>query len=363
MSKTKVLYITRKYPPAVGGMENFSYHLYTHFDAAEVETSLISLGRSQKHLVWFLPYALVKTVCMAGRYDIIFVGDALLSSIGFFTKLFHKKKKVIVNVFGLDITFPNKLYQTYLKLFYNCFDKYISISRETDNTLRKRGVTNSVIITPGVDVSQFQGECAGFNELRKQYSIGEDETILLTVGRLVKRKGVNWFVRNVMPRLKGQPVRYLVVGGGEEHAAIAESIRELGLEQQVLLLGRVETALLNDIYLHADAFIMPNIHVEGDMEGFGLVAVEAALAGLPVIAAGIEGIRDAIKDGKNGWLLESGNAAQFYAKIQDIRQHPEESRKTAKAFQTYTAEVYSWNAICKQYTALFRRLLEGKDAQ
>ena len=93
MKKIKLLYITRKYPPAVGGMENFSYNLYNNFDPSKVDADIISLGKSQKHLVWFLPYALLKTVFKAGKYDVIFVGDALLSSVGFFTKLFHPRKK------------------------------------------------------------------------------------------------------------------------------------------------------------------------------------------------------------------------------------------------------------------------------
>lgn len=356
--KLKMLYITRKYPPAVGGMENFSYHLYNHFDTDRVDTDIISLGRSQKHLVWFLPYALLKTVCTAGRYDIIFVGDALLSSIGWFTKLFHRNKKVIVNVFGLDITFKNKLYQFYLKLFYRCFDKYISISKETDNALQKRGAHDSVIITPGIDTQQFSGECADYAQIRRKYGISEDDTVLITVGRLVRRKGVNWFVRNVMPSLKGEPVKYLIIGAGEDYDTIAAGIAEHGLEEQVKLLGRVDTPVLNAIYTHADAFIMPNIPVDGDMEGFGLVAAEASLAGLTVVASGIEGIKDAIIDKKNGYLLESGNAAQYLAKIRDICQNRTAYRETAKQFQQYTRDTYSWESICNQYLELLETICE-----
>lgn len=343
-------------------MENFSYNLYTHFDSDKTETTLISLGKSQKNLIWFLPYALIKTVCIAGKYDIIFVGDALLSIIGFFTKLFHKKKKVLVNVFGLDITFKNPLYQLYLKLFYNCFDKYISISRETDNTLRQKGISDSVIITPGVDIDQFQSEYTDFRKIRSKYNISDNEVILITVGRLVKRKGVNWFVRNVMPKFKGQNVRYLIIGSGDEYETISKSIREFELESQVTMLGRIEKADLDSIYLGADAFVMPNIHIDGDMEGFGLVAVEASLAGLPVVASGIEGIKDAIKDGKNGWLLESGSIDDYYEKISEICRNREECRSMARKFQEYTAKVYSWDSICDQYVKLFQTLLlEGRE--
>lgn len=358
MKKIKMLYITRKYPPAVGGMENFSYNLYNNFDSDKVEADIISLGKSQKNLVWFLPYAFFRTLFSAHKYDVIFVGDALLSAIGFFTKLLFPKKKVIVNVFGLDITFKNALYQFYLKLFYGKFDKYISISRETDRTLHKKGIKNSVVITPGVNIHQFEGKSADYNKICKKYNISENDTVLITVGRLVKRKGVNWFIRNVMPELKDKNIKYLIVGDGEDRENIRNSIDELGLQDNVKMLGRVDEKVLNAVYTNADVFIMPNIHVDGDMEGFGLVAVEASLAGLSVVASGIEGIKDAISDGKNGWLLESGNVRQFCDKITDISENRQKYKETAKIHRQYTIDAYSWKSICSQYTELISGMMK-----
>ena len=358
MKKIKMLYITRKYPPAVGGMENFSYNLYNNFDSEKVETDIISLGKSQKHLVWFLPYAFFRTLFSAHKYDVIFVGDALLSAIGFFTKLLFPEKKVIVNVFGLDITFKNPLYQFYLKLFYNRFDRYISISRETDKALRKRGIKKSVVITPGVDIHQFEGKSADYKKICKKYNISENDTVLITVGRLVKRKGVNWFIRNVMPELKDKNIKYLIVGDGEDRENIEKSISDFGLHDKVKMLGRVDFETLNAVYTNADVFIMPNIHVDGDMEGFGLVAVEASLAGLSVVASGIEGIKDAISDGKNGFLLESGNVKQFRDKIIDISENRQQYKKTAKLHRQYTIDTYSWKSICNQYTELISGMIK-----
>ena len=358
MKRIKVLYITRKYPPAVGGMENFSYELYHHFDTEKVDADIIALGRSQANLIWFLPYALIKTVITAGKYDVIFVGDALLSSIGFFTRLFHRKKITVVNVFGLDITFKNPLYQFYLKLFYKGFDRYIPISCETEKVLHKRSIKNSTVICCGVNTERYDGECADYSKIREKYGIKDDDTVLVTVGRLVKRKGVDWFVRNVMTSLKNEKIKYLIVGDGEDRECIQDGIRKYKLEDKVKMLGRVETAELNSIYTHADAFIMPNIHVEGDMEGFGLVAVEASLAGLAVFASGIEGIRDAVTDGKNGWLMESCNAEQYRDRIIDLCANKSEYRIKAQEYSSYTREKYSWDAVCGRYVKLFERLLE-----
>jgi len=361
MKKIKLLYVTRKYPPAVGGMENFSYNLYSGFDAEKVEKDIIALGKPQKNLVWFLPYALIKTLIKARKYDIVFIGDALLSSIGFFTKLLYPKKKAVVNVFGLDITFGNRLYQLYLKLFYNRFDKYIAISSETEKAFKKRGGKRSCVISCGVDTEQFSGECADYEEICRRNGIARDDIVLVTVGRLVKRKGAEWFVSNVMPLLRDEKVKYLIIGDGEERENIAESIKKHGLGDKVKMLGRVDNAELNAVYTHADAFIMPNIHVDGDMEGFGLVAVEASLAGLAVFASGIEGIRDAVIDGKNGWIMESGNAKQYAERVKDLCAHRDEYKKKAAEYSRYTRDTYSWKSICAKYVELFEKMLgKGK---
>lgn len=360
MKKIKLLYVTRKYPPAVGGMENFSCNLYGGFDADRMEKDIISLGKSQKNLIWFLPYALIKTLINARKYDIIFIGDALLSSIGFFTKLLYPKKTVIVNVFGLDITFKNKLYQLYLKLFYNKFDAYIAISSETEKAFKNRGGKRSCVISCGVDTEQFSGKCANYEEICRKNDIRKEDIVLVTVGRLVKRKGAEWFVSNVMPLIRDEKVKYLIIGDGEERENIAEKIKKHGLGDRVKMLGRIEADELNAVYTHADAFIMPNIHVDGDMEGFGLVAVEASLAGLAVFASGIEGIRDAVIDGKNGWIMESGNAGQYAERIKDLCSDREGYRRRAAVYSEYTRKNYSWSSVCGKYVSLFEKLL-GKD--
>lgn len=358
----KILYITRKYPPMVGGMESFSYNLYNNFDKKDADVTLVSLGKKQINLIWFVPYVFFRTLFTASKYDVIFIGDAVLSIVGFFTKLFYPKKTVVVNVFGLDITFKNKIYQIYLKLFYNKFDKYISISRETDNILHQKTDCNSVIITPGIEAAEINAASEEEKRtFRKKYGISENDLVLVTVGRLVRRKGVLWFTENVMPMLKGKNVKYLVVGGGEDKELIEAAVGKLDLSSEVKLLGRVSDEELSEVYKCSDVFVMPNIHVENDMEGFGIVAAEASMHGLIVTASGIEGIKDAIIDGKNGFLLESGNAEQYYEKITDIAAHLSDYKAMTRDFSEFTQVNYNWKHICSQYIDLFKNLIEDKN--
>ena len=180
--------------------------------------------------------------------------------------------------------------------------------------------------------------------------------MLLTVGRLVKRKGAAWFVEHVMTKLAEKNICYFIVGGGEDRERIQSLIEKYHLSRKVRLLGRVSEQELNSLYVNGDVFVMPNIPVKNDMEGFGIVAVEAALAGLVVVASAIEGIKDAVIDGKNGFLMESGKEAAYLEKILDIEENRDMYKKYASVFQQYTKDNYSWEAVCTEYVNLFEKL-------
>ena len=112
--------------------------------------------------------------------------------------------------------------------------------------------------------------------------------VLCSVGRQVKRKGFHWFVEAVMPQLPAH-IYYWLAGEGPMIAEVQAAVDRHQLGEQVCLLGRVSEDQLEALYRGSDLFIMPNINVPGDMEGFGVVMLEAGLCKTPAIAAGIEG--------------------------------------------------------------------------
>lgn len=103
---------------------------------------------------------------------------------------------------------------------------------------------------------------------------------------------------------------------------------------------------------------MPNIKVEGDAEGFGLVALEATLRKTPVLASGIEGITEAIKDEKNGYLLPSENAEAWVEKIHELLQNPELLTEKGEEFQRFTLANYSWTKMANGYVEIFKKVIE-----
>jgi phosphatidylinositol alpha-1,6-mannosyltransferase len=344
----RVLFVTRKYPPRVGGMESLSYGLTTGFPGPK---TIIALGRSQKHLVWFLPYAFARVALTGHRYDVICLGDALLSAVGLVPRVLFKRR-IAISVHGLDLTFPNRLYQAYLKHFLRA-DVFIANSESTRRLAEARGLEPVRTITIGVPEQYFR--LARVPVLEPELErLRAGRVLLLTVGRLVRRKGVAWFVRHVLPKLSG--VLYVVVGVGPERDAILRAARETGMTENLCLLGKVSEARLLELLGGCDVFVMPNIEVPGDVEGFGIVAIEAAASGLPVVAARLEGIPDAIADGQNGHLIESGNAAAFVEVLEPLTRDAAERARQGQRGRSYTEQQNAWPRIIARYVELFDEL-------
>ena len=343
----RVLFVTRKYPPRVGGMENLSYGLLTGFP--EPKTT-VTWGGSQAHLVWFLPYVFLRVALTAHRYDVIHLGDAMLSAGGCLPRLFGKK--VAISVHGLDLTFAPRLYQAYLKLFLRA-DAIIANSESTRRLAEARGLSHVRAIPIGVPQRYFSVSRATQRDAElEQRRAGR--VALVTVGRLVPRKGVAWFVRNVLPRLSN--VLYVVVGVGAHRDEIERAAAETGMTDNVWLAGNVSDARLLALLGSSDVFVMPNIAVPGNVEGFGIVAIEASASGLPIVASRLEGIPDAVIDGENGQLVPPGDAATFVSKLAELVASPELRRKLGESGRAYTEQHYSWPRIIAQYRALFEAL-------
>jgi glycosyltransferase involved in cell wall biosynthesis len=342
----KLLFITRKYPPAVGGMENFSFALAQEFGKI-TDFALIKWGHSQKWLFLFLPYALLKALILIYTKKIshVHLGDSLLTPIGYFLKLLTGVK-TSVTAMGLDITYPVPIYQFLIPKFVRRMDKIICISRATLEECVKRGVPREKcrIITPGVYPDDFIINATREDLERVAGMKLGGKKVLVTVGRLVRRKGVEWFIRYVMVKLPETHV-YLVVGDGQEREAIKRAIHELGMHDRVKMLGKVPDHELRIIYNAADVFIMPNIPVKGDMEGFGMVATEASSAGLPVVASDMEGIRDAVIPYVSGKLVEPGHPESFISALGSLW-------PSKIAIQEKIREKYSWDKIANNYLSI-----------
>jgi glycosyltransferase involved in cell wall biosynthesis len=357
MQKTKILFISRAYPPTVGGIENHNYELAKWLgEIADVK--IIANKKGKKFLPVFLPYFILRSIFIAHKYDAILLGDGVLGIVGWFAGKINRKPVVCV-VHGLDLTFTSWIYQKlWVGFFIKELDKLIAVGNETVRVGIEKGIPAEkiVFIPNGVDTEK---NLVVATDIDLEKILGQDvenKKVILTSGRLAKRKGVAWFVRNVMPRF-AENIIYVVAGDGKDKENIQAAIKEAGMENRVIMLGYVTNEVRNILWNTCDVFVKPNIKIDGDMEGFGISVIEAASCYLPVVASDIEGLRDAIKDGRDGFLVESANADAFAQKITSLLSDDVARIQFGKQARQFVIENYSWNIIAKKYLEEIREVL------
>ena len=345
----KILFISRAYPPVTGGLENQNYELSQWLPKIS-HTTTIANRHGKKFLPIFLPYAFIKAIFLLPKYDAVLLGDAVLSVVGWKLKFFTKKPVICVT-HGLDLTYKNKFYQKFwIGHFIKKMDRLIAVGNETIEAGVHRGIPRDkfVFIPNGVDCAKFI-EPHTREELEK--IVGEkleNKKILLSTGRLAVHKGIDWFSENVIPRLGGD-VLYLIAGDGEKKKAIEKVINDKKLGDRIKMLGHVSDDDLKILYNTADVYVKPNIQVTGTMEGFGLVVIEAASCGLPVVACDLEGLKDAIKDGQNGFLVGHCDTDGYVRKINELLSDDNYRKEFGKKARKFVIENFSWDKISKRY--------------
>lgn len=353
----KILFISHSYPPIVGGVESQNFELYTHLSKM-AEVKLLA-NRKRWLILFFLKYAAIRAIFSARKYDAIFLGSCLLGPVGWLVKKFSRTPVMAV-AHGLDLTWKNPIYQKlWLGTFLPSLDKLIAVGNETIEVGLARGLHRDkfVFIPNGVDTEKFPGQYSRSDLERAVGRKLDEKKVVLTTGRLAVHKGIDWFVENVVDRL-GEDVVYVVAGDGEKRKTIEKIIGEKNLGEKVLMLGRVSDEDLKVLYNTADVYVKPNIKVEGTMEGFGMVVLEAAVSELPVVASRLEGLKDAIQDGKNGFLVEPYDAEGFAKKITYLLENEEFSSSFGKRASEYTRENFSWNKIAGRYLEEIRETIK-----
>lgn len=350
-----LLFITRKFPPSRGGMESVAHGLYTHISKIS-NVRLISYGGSNKFLPFVLPLFLLKASLnlITKKIDTVYLQDGLLSPIGVILKL--SGKPVVITIHGLDITYKNALYQYFIPKCIKRLDKIICISNATKEECVKRGILEEkiTIIPNGISDELYINEDKAVlkERLAKKINLSlNDKKILLSVGRLVERKGIHWFVENVIPRLfeEDKGFIYLIAGDGALKVKIQNIILENKLENTVVMLGKVEDETLKLLYNIADILVMPNIPVDGDMEGFGVVALEAASCNVPVVASRLEGIKDAVKEGRNGFLNDIFDSEGFVKTLSRLLENDKKREEIGANARLFIIENHDWKKISERY--------------
>lgn len=216
----------------------------------------------------------------------------------------------------------------------------------------------SFFIPNGVDVKNLKKEHSR-KELSKLLGIDiQNKKVILRLGRFVPHKGTDWFIANVMPKLPsetflvatGYRVKKRTAGDPDNFSACQKAIQENNLEGRVKLLPNLSQDKLEILLNTVDLVVSPNINYPGSLEGFGINVIEAAACEKIVIASDLQGLKDAIKNGKSGFLVEPKNTEQWVKKIKAIfSAGPEFSQKFGEMAREYVENNFSWEEIANRY--------------
>jgi phosphatidylinositol alpha-1,6-mannosyltransferase len=263
---------------------------------------------------------------------------------------------------GRDVTLPVGPYQKYIKSVFKALDATISVSNATRHECVARGMDpyRAFVLPNGLPIGSTAtppDKAKARDLVNKRFEIPTDGKFVVTVGRQVKRKGHQWFLESVLPLLDGIN-RIVLVGDGPENEAIQSAMHRYEGLSTIHLLGRIDDLDLNRVYDAADVFVMPNIPVPGDMEGFGIVMIEANVHGVPVVASDLEGIKDVIMNGVNGYLVTPLDASGFASKINGIG--TADDLFQPQSVSDYVVRTFGWEAIAEKYVRTFESVVKHR---
>jgi len=186
------------------------------------------------------------------------------------------------------------------------------------------------LIYPTVDEDRFRPRKPD-DTLRSSIGLMADKKLILSVGRLMRRKGFDNVILSLPALLKqGLDVEYALIGIGEDLDYLQGLARELNVAHRVHLLGHVSYEDLPRWYNACDLFAMPNRDINGDSEGFGLVFLEAAASGKPAIAGKSGGTGSAVVDGETGLRVDGENVEEIAQALTRLLRDPAEAAEMGR---------------------------------
>lgn len=189
----------------------------------------------------------------------------------------------------------------------------------------------------------------GSAQAKKEWQL-EGKKVLLTVGRLVERKGFD-SVLHVMAELKNSydDLFYIIAGNGPDRDRLENLAIGLGITDRVRFVGGVSDAQVHSLYQACDIFVMPNRSGrDGDIEGFGIVYLEANLYGVPVIGGNSGGVPDAVSHGVSGFLVDPYDCDELRVTIERLLGNAALRNKMGRAGYKRVIEQFTWPTIvCK----------------
>jgi len=259
----------------------------------------------------------------------------------------------VVYAHGNEILAAQKAARPKMRLVLRSAARVIAVSQYTARLVEQLGVksTRIEVIHPGCEVEFFRPLQPSLILRQQLLGITTNEKIIVTVGNLVARKGQDMVIRALPRVLHAFPnTRYLVVGEGPYRPELERLAAEVGVREQVVFTGRIPNELLPEVYALSDVFVMPSREQReaSDVEGFGIVFLEASACGKPVVASRSGGIEDAVVEGVTGFLIDPLSPGEIAQALIRILSDADLAANLGKQGRERVVREFSWRRVADQ---------------
>lgn len=384
----KILLVTEQFPPLIGGGAVYFYNLFKHFSSDEVivyttkRKGAANFDREQRlriirGWIWNKPFSLFHISSLAGPFylwiallrcvrrekvDMVHCGNVHpFGAYGLFFKRFFGIPYVVYTFAEEIMIFQrNRFKKKVISYLLHNANKVITISQFTKRELIKLGLRDRdiAIIPLCVDSDMFMPrDCEG---LRRKLNL-QDKRVILAISRLAERKGHDVVIKSLPKVLEKVPnTAYVIVGSGPTEDKLKTLVKNLALDRQVIFIGEVPHDSIVDYYNVCDLFIMPNRKLEdtGEIEGFGVVFLEANACGKPVIGGRTGGTEDAIIDSQTGILVDKVTEPDEISQaILRLLLDEELSRRMGEAGRKRAEDFFNWSIMANRLRELNKMII------
>ncbi|MDK8191588.1 glycosyltransferase family 4 protein [Paenibacillus sp. UMB7766-LJ446] len=343
------VFVAIDFPPEKGGIHDYAYGLISQIPAEEttVLTNKIKNVAESEQFDQKTDFKIIRKRIFWNSNKLLLILSQFILIIQLIILKWGKKTDEIhfVNIFPVGIAGPfmktffgvkyfpyvhgldvmgmvnSKLFPLLLFILRRS-DKVIANSQYTKSKLMELGIPEMqiVIIPPGLNVSKLIGGSEFNEDIRDKYDL-HGKKVMITVSRLVERKGHDVTLKAISHVIEQIPnLKYLICGDGPHRGELERLVTQYGLDSVVVFTGGITDHELHRLYECSDLFIMPSrdIKEKGDVEGFGIVFLEANYYRLPVIAGNSGGIPDAVKDKITGYLVDPMDEKEIACRIEEL---------------------------------------------
>jgi phosphatidylinositol alpha-1,6-mannosyltransferase len=379
---TKTLVIARVFPPRVGGSGRWMWELYSRLPRGEFlvvadncpgsdafdmhhDLPIVRLPldlASWGAIGWRRGSAYIgvyrKLLQMVREHEVDTIHAACCLPEGFVAWMLRRRTGVSYYVYvhgeELNVARTSRELTWMTRNVLSAATLVIANSHNTAEILQETWAGSGArlrVLHPGVDTQRF---CPAPRDEDSRRRLGwNNRRVILTTGRLQKRKGHDQIIRALPAIRKAVPdVLYAIVGAGDERASLLRLAAELGMGDQVVMHGELPSNDLVTAYQQCDLFVLPNREVDGDIEGFGIVLLEAQACGIPVIAGASGGTSETMDPPNTGLLIDCAESTSLANVVSQLLLDMETRRVMGHAARQWAADHFDWNVLVSEAQAI-----------